>query len=63
MPNWKEHPPGSEKSTELQEIEPQGNAFREDLERAAETLILKSEALSAQDLTWYVYERVIDRLY
>ncbi len=31
------------KSTELQEIEPQGNAFREDLERVAETLILKSE--------------------
>ncbi len=47
---------------QLQEIEEQGEAFREDLERAMETLALKSDALDAQDLMWRFYERVKDKL-
>ncbi len=47
---------------QLQEIQRQGEAFREDLERAMETLALKSEALDAQDLMWRFYERVKDKL-
>lgn len=47
---------------QLQEIEQQGKASREDLEQATETLTLKSEALNAQELTWRFYEQVKDRL-
>ena len=63
MLNRREHPPGSGKDVaiQLQEIEQQGKASREDLEQATETLTLKSEALNAQELTWRFYEQVKDR--
>lgn len=47
---------------QLQEIEEQSKAFREDLGWALETLDLKSDALDTQDLTWRFYERVKDKL-
>jgi len=47
---------------QLQEIEQQGKASRENLEQATETLTLESEALNAQELTRRFYEQVKDRL-
>ncbi|MGB5931831.1 MAG: hypothetical protein WBH57_02025 [Anaerolineae bacterium] len=49
-------------ATQLQEIQRQDQAFREDLQRARETIALKSEALNAHDLTSRFYERIKDRL-
>jgi len=49
-------------ATQLQEIAQQSRAFREDLERATQTIALKREALNTQDLTSRFYERIKDRL-
>ncbi len=49
-------------TVQLEEIGQQGQAFREDLSRAMQTIALKTEALNAKDVTSRFYDRIKDRL-